>query len=69
MYNLDRINTVHSNKMKKHNINAHIVGKIQKSNRKIAERCKIDTPNHIYMVAHFLDTGTSIKGGGVKLVP
>jgi hypothetical protein len=55
--------------MKKHNINAHIVGKIQKSNRKIAERCKIDTPNHIYMVAHFLDTGTSIKGGGVKLVP
>ena len=48
----------------------HIVGTILKSNIKLAERCKIDTPNtqiH-YLSLSGIGTGTSVKSGGVKLV-
>ena len=48
----------------------HTVRTVPKSNRKIAERGKIDTPNtQIYDGSLFmLGTGTSIKSGRVKLV-
>jgi hypothetical protein len=48
----------------------HTVGTIRTSNRKIVDKEKIDTPNtqiHDCSVS-WLDTGTSIKSGGVKLV-
>jgi len=48
----------------------HTVGIVPKSNIKIIERGKIDTPNtkiHDRSLS-WLGTGTSIKSGGVKLV-
>ena len=48
----------------------HSVGTFPKSNSKIVERCKIDTPNtqiHDRSLS-WLGTGTPIKSGGVKLV-
>jgi len=45
------------------------VGTFPKSNKKVAEREKIDTTTHRYMTANFpCLVDTSIKSGGVKLV-
>ena len=46
----------------------HTVRTFSKSNRKIVERGKIDTPNTqiLDLSLFWLDTGTSIKSGGVK---
>ena len=45
----------------------HIVGTVPKSNRKIVERDKIDTPNpqihQHFSLLSWLGTGTSIKSG------
>ena len=48
----------------------HSVGKIPKSNIKIVEKGKIDTPNtHIHdRSLPWLGTGTSIKSGGVNFI-
>jgi hypothetical protein len=48
----------------------YTVGTVPKSNRKILERGKIDTPNtHKYDRSQScLGTGTAINSGGVKLV-
>ena len=56
-----------NNKMKK---KYHTVGAIPKSNIKIVERRKVDTPNtHIHDSSlSWFGTGTSIKSGGAKLV-
>ena len=58
------------NKMTSKNKNVDIVGTIPKSNIKIVERGKIDTPTtHIYDRSRsWLGTGTSIKSSGVSLV-
>jgi hypothetical protein len=61
-------NAILSNKVK--NIKYHTFGTIPKSNIKIVERGKIDTPNtqiHDCSLS-WLGTGTSIKCGRVKLV-
>ena len=52
------------------NIKYHSVGTFPKSNRKIVERSKVDTPStHIYdPLLPWLGTGTSIKGGGDELM-
>ena len=46
----------------------HSVETVSKSNRKIGERSKIDTPNPQIHARSFssLRTGTSIKSGGVE---
>ena len=48
----------------------HIVDKLPKSNIKIVERGKTDTGNTQAQKRSLslLDTDTSIKGGGIKLV-
>ena len=56
----------------------HTVGTVQKSNRIVVEKDKLDTPNtHRVRVRihdpcdrslYLLGTGTSINNGGVKLV-
>ena len=48
----------------------HTVGTVPKPNRKIEESSKIDTSNtQIHdRSLYWLDTGTSIKSGGVKIV-
>ena len=47
----------------------HTVRTVPKSNRKIAERCKIDTPNTQMhdLTLFLLGTGTSVTNGGVIL--
>jgi hypothetical protein len=47
-----------------------VVGTVPKSNRKIVEKSKIDTPctQIQYHLLSWLDTGTSVTSGGVKLV-
>jgi len=44
----------------------HIIGTVPKSNKKIVDRGKIDTPNTIIhdRSLSMLGTGTSRKGGG-----
>ena len=47
------------------------VGTVPKSNRKIVERSKIGIPPNTQILDRslsWLDTGTSMKSGGVKLV-
>ena len=44
----------------------HTLGTIPKSNIKIVEKGKGDTPTHKYKTAYF--PGITIKSGGVKLV-
>lgn len=47
----------------------HTFVTVQKSNRNIVVRGKIDNPNAlIWQLFSWLRTGNSIKGGGVKLV-
>ena len=50
--------------------NISTVRTVKKSNRKIVKRYKIDTPNkQIHDISlSWLDTGTSIKSGRIKLV-
>ena len=52
------------------NIKNHIVETLPKSNIKIADRGKIDTPNKQILDRSFswLGTGASIKSGSFKLV-
>ena len=52
------------------NIKYHTVETAPIRNRKIIERGKIDTPNTClhYCSLSWLDTGTSTKSGGSKLV-
>jgi len=56
------------NKMKDKKYHTYVT--VPKSNRKIVERGKLDTPDtkiHDHSLS-WLDTGTSIERGGVKLV-
>jgi hypothetical protein len=53
------------------NTKYHTVGTIPKSIKTIVERVKIETPNNTQIhdrSLSWLDTGTSITSGGVKLV-
>jgi len=54
------------NNMKKQKY--HTVRTVPKSNRKIVESGKIDTPNIHDRSLSWLGTCTSIKSGGIKLV-